>query len=402
MSKVSSTRSPSADGSTTETASADALSAGGSSTETASADAPPVDGSSTELESAGAPSADGTSTEAASADAPSAEGSLTESASVDAPSADGSSTEPASADAPSAGGSSTEPASVDAPSAEGSSTESASVDAPSADAPAKDVSSTDAASGNTPSADTPSSPPMKEGDRAQTEGERPQAVIVAKALVRTFEQGRQKIEVLRGVDLTVGAGEGVALIGASGSGKSTLLHCLGGLDTPDSGEVMIAGHSAVSASERERLKLRNEAIGFVYQFHHLLAEFSVLENVALPLLIRGLRVREAKRRAQAMIEKTGIESRAKHRPAELSGGERQRTAIARALVTEPSCVLADEPTGNLDRQTAETVFDLMRSLNRDLGTGIVVATHDLSLAKRMDRAFRITDGRLVPVDIPDL
>ena len=267
----------------------------------------------------------------------------------------------------------------------------------SADSPSVDRSSTDSSSAGAPSVDSPSSSPAEESDRAPTPEDRARAVIVAKDLVRTFHQGQQRIEVLRGVDLTVGAGEGIALIGSSGSGKSTLLHCLGGLDTPDSGEVMIAGNSAVSASEGERLRLRNEAIGFVYQFHHLLAEFSVLENVALPLLIRGLGVREAKRRAQAMIEKTGIESRAMHRPAELSGGERQRTAIARALVTEPSCVLADEPTGNLDQHTAETVFDLMRSLNRDLGTGIVVATHDLSLAKRMDRAFRIADGRLVPV-----
>ncbi len=251
----------------------------------------------------------------------------------------------------------------------------------------------------------PSSPPAaRESDSvaSKEEGAKKEAVIIAKGLVRTFHQGQQRIEVLRGVDLTVYAGEGVALIGSSGSGKSTLLHCLGGLDTPDAGEVRIAGHSPANASERERARLRNEAIGFVYQFHHLLAEFSALENVALPLLIRGMRVREAKRRAQAMIEKTGIESRAMHRPAELSGGERQRTAIARALVTRPSCILADEPTGNLDDRTAKTVFDLMRSLNREFGTAIVVATHDLSLAKRMDRAFRIVDGRLLPVDLLEL
>ncbi len=328
---------------------------------------------------------------------PSADGPSTDTPSVDTPSVDTSSADAPPASAPSENASSADAHSADVPSAD-----VPSADAPSADAPSTDTPSADAPSTDTPSADTPSSAPAQEGDRSQPEEDRAPAVIVAKALVRTFCQGQQRIEVLRGVDLTVGAGEGIALIGSSGSGKSTLLHCLGGLDTPDAGEVMIAGHSTVSASERERLRLRNEAIGFVYQFHHLLAEFSVLENVALPLLIRGLRVREAKRRAQAMIEKTGIESRAMHRPAELSGGERQRTAIARALVTEPSCVLADEPTGNLDRQTAETIFDLMRSLNRDLGTGIVVATHDLSLAKRMDRAFRIADGRLVPVDIPDL
>jgi lipoprotein-releasing system ATP-binding protein len=223
-------------------------------------------------------------------------------------------------------------------------------------------------------------------------------VIRAVGIAKTYAEASIRTDVLRAAELHVAAGETVAIVGASGAGKSTLLHVLGGLDLPSAGEVYVQGQAMSKLGDRARGQLRNRALGFVYQFHHLLPEFTALENVCMPLLIAGLPVIECERRARALLDRVGLAARLAHKPGELSGGERQRAAVARALVTRPACVLADEPTGNLDERNAQQVYELMLELNREVGTSLILVTHDRALAARMGRTLELAGGNLQAVE----
>jgi len=217
-------------------------------------------------------------------------------------------------------------------------------------------------------------------------------IISCQNISKRFKEGKLDVEVLRGISLDIHAGEKIAIVGSSGSGKSTLLHILGGLDLPSDGNVQILGQDIAKLSDAERGLLRNKSLGFIYQFHHLLPEFTALENVAMPLLIGGAAVADATDKAREILDKVGLGERLNHKPGQLSGGERQRAAIARALVTQPQAVLADEPTGNLDHKTAMHIFDLMQSLNQEMQTAFIIVTHDMQLAEKMDKVYHLVDG----------